>query len=299
MRVLIAVDGSTASMDAVRLFCRLPHKERLDVAVLTVVSLPDVPLTASTDLWYSKFLAGQKEHDKQVYNDVEALFDGANATIQHVSKQGHAGHSIVVTAEEIGADLIVLGSKGQTSLDRILLGSVSEYVATHASVSVLVVRPQKSPPHRDTRLKVTIAYDGSDYSQTAIDQFSKFTWLRNADVDVLSVVPVHRMLQHGLVPVAMENCDATVSEITAATEQAAMQFHRKQIHATATVVEAEHVGERIVAETDHRNPDFIVVGSRGRSGIARVLLGSVSQYILRHSQHSVWIVRMPNSESGQ
>ncbi len=296
MKVLIAVDGSAASMDATRFFCRLPHQERLDVTVLTVVSLPDVPLTASTDLWYSKFLAGQKEHDQRVYTDVVTLFDGANVSIQHLSKQGHAGHSIVNTAEEIDADLVVVGSKGQTSLDRILLGSVSEYVATHASVSVLVVRSQTSPRQHDSRLKVTLAYDGSEFSQTAIDQFSKFTWLRHADVEVVSVVPLHRMFQHGLVPVAYENSKATVSEITSATEQAAMQFHKKQIHATATVVEAEHIGERIVAETDHRKADLIVVGNRGRSGIARVLLGSVSQYILRHSHHSVWIVRKPAKE---
>jgi nucleotide-binding universal stress UspA family protein len=283
-------------MEAARFFCRLPHQDRLEVAVLTVVSLPDVPLTASTDLWYSKFLAGQKEHDKQVYADVEALFEGANASLHHLSKQGHAGHTIVISAEEMKADLIVVGSKGQSSLDRILLGSVSDYVATHASTSVLVVRPQLNHREHDARLRLTIAYDGSDNSQKAVDQFSKFSWLRNADVDVMSVVPMHRMIQHGLLPVAFEDSNVTVSEVTRATELAAVQFQRRQIHATATVVEAEHIGERIVAETDHRKPDLIVVGSRGRSGIARVLLGSVSQYVLRHSQHSVWIVRIPESE---
>ena len=72
---------------------------------------------------------------------------------------------------------------------------------------------------------------------------------------------------------------------------AAVQLNKQHIQATATVVEAEHIGERIVASTDRSKPDLIVLGNRGRSRIARVLLGSVSQYVLRHSNQSIWIVR--------
>ena len=291
MNVLLAMDGSASSMEAAQFFCRLPHKDRLDVTVLTAIGLPDIPLTVSTDLWYSKYVDGQKQFCEKTYAKVEELFDGANASLRHISKQGHVGHSIVTAAEELNADLIVIGSKGHTGLDRILLGSVSDYVATHATVSVLVVRPQSSPRRKDSRLKVTIAYDDSSYSKEVIRQFSEFTWVKNAEVNVLSVVPMHRILQHGLLPTAFERNDEVIRDVTHATELAAIELRRQHAHTTATVVEAEHIGERIVATTDATKPDLVVLGNRGRSGISRVLLGSISQYVLRHSNHSVWIVR--------
>jgi nucleotide-binding universal stress UspA family protein len=55
-------------------------------------------------------------------------------------KEGHAGNEIVKLAREVGADLIVLGSHGKSNLDRILLGSVSSFVVSHAPVSTMVVR---------------------------------------------------------------------------------------------------------------------------------------------------------------
>lgn len=291
MNVLLAVDGSAPSMEAAHFFCRLPHRERLEVTVLTVIGLPDIPLTASTDLWYSKYVEGQKQHGKKIYAEVVKLFDGANASLRHLSKQGHVGHSIVIAAEEAHTDLIVVGSKGHSNLDRILLGSVSDYVATHASVSVLVVRPQPSHLRVDSKLKITIGYDDSTYSKAAVRRFSEFTWVKNAEVNVLSVVPLHRIVQHGLIPAAFERNDDVILEVTRSTEQAAIELRRQNAQTTATVVEAEHVGQRIVAMTDETQPDLIVLGNRGRSGIARVLLGSVSQYVLRHSNHSIWIVR--------
>ncbi len=291
MNVLLANDGSEPSMEAAQFFCRLPHEDRMEVTVLTVIGLPDIPLTASTDLWYSKFVEGQKLLGLEVYADIQELFEGANASLQQLSKQGHVGHSIVTAAEETNADLIVIGSKGHTNLDRILLGSVTDYVAMHASASVLIVRPQAKPRRRDSKLNITIAYDDSEFSKAAIRQFGEFTWMKNAEVDVLSVIPLHRIIQHGLLPAAFERNDDVIRQVSHTTEQAAVELRKQHVHTTATVAEAEHIGEKIVSLTDETKPDLIVLGNRGRSGIARILLGSVSQYVLRHSNQSIWIVR--------
>jgi nucleotide-binding universal stress UspA family protein len=56
-------------------------------------------------------------------------------------RQGHAGNEIVKTAEELKADLIVVGSHGRSEVDRLLLGSVSSFVVSNSRVHVLVVRP--------------------------------------------------------------------------------------------------------------------------------------------------------------
>jgi nucleotide-binding universal stress UspA family protein len=55
-------------------------------------------------------------------------------------KQGHAGNEIITLAEEQKANLIVVGSHGKSKADRLLLGSVSNYVVTHGIITTLVVR---------------------------------------------------------------------------------------------------------------------------------------------------------------
>jgi nucleotide-binding universal stress UspA family protein len=55
-------------------------------------------------------------------------------------KQGHAGNEIVNLAEQQKADLIVVGSHGKSKADRLLLGSISNYVVTHGLITTLVVR---------------------------------------------------------------------------------------------------------------------------------------------------------------
>jgi len=55
-------------------------------------------------------------------------------------EQGHAGDTILSTAEKLNADLIIMGSHGKSNIDRILIGSVSSFVVEHSKVSVLVVR---------------------------------------------------------------------------------------------------------------------------------------------------------------
>ena len=62
-------------------------------------------------------------------------------SIETLVSEGHPGSTIVNTAKERDIDLIVIGAVGHSTIDRMLLGSVSAFVATHASCSVLVVRP--------------------------------------------------------------------------------------------------------------------------------------------------------------
>ncbi len=291
MKVLLAIDGSESAMEAAKFIRRLPHRDPIILSVLTVTALPDVPMTATTDLWYSKYVAGQKVLNEQAFSDVAALLQGLDATVQHLSKQGHAGHSIVTMAEETQTDLIVVGSKGHTQVDRILIGSTSDFVATHSSKSVLVVRPSSPSHDPEAMLKITIAYDESKYSEAAIHQFSKFQWAKSSEVEVLTIVPRHRIAEPGFFENPFDKHEAIIHNATLAAESASRNLRKQLIHATTNAIEADHVAEKIVEWTDRSKPDLIVLGDRGRSGIARMLLGSVSQYVLRHSTRSVWIAR--------
>ncbi len=96
------------------------------------------------------------------------MFEGADVRCTKVIRNGHPGVTIVDEAQQRGVDLIVVGSIGHSTFSRILLGSSSDFVASHAPCSVLVARPTPSREAGHHYLKACIAYDGSDSTKHAI-----------------------------------------------------------------------------------------------------------------------------------
>jgi nucleotide-binding universal stress UspA family protein len=289
VKILIAIDGSSGALESAKYYASLVNPNRFEVTVVTAVGLPKGSLTGSSGIAYSQFVAEALKNDERNYAAVVNLFANANAHLQHVVKHGHIGHCLVTAAEEADASLIVMGSKGNTRNERVALGSVSEYVATHASCSVFVVRSQPENPRE--RIKVTVAFDDSASSRALIKQLRELPWAQYADVQVVSVVPIHQIERMDSPTVTLENSESLLSEIRASTENAVAELNASGIKATGKVVESKHIGEQIAGLANLYKSDMIMMGAQGQTGVARSLLGSVTHYILRHATQSVWVVR--------
>ncbi len=81
----------------------------------------------------------QKE-GKEVLEAARKKADAAGVSLTTHLGQGHAGSQIVALAKELGVDLIMLGSYGKSGVDRLLLGSVTDYVVRNSSITTTVVR---------------------------------------------------------------------------------------------------------------------------------------------------------------
>lgn len=290
MKVLLATDGSPHAEFAAATLCRLPHADPLDLTVMTTVILPDVGTDASSMAWGTEFLEQQQKIAKEHFAHIERMFDGANATLRHKMSEGHVGQSIVVEAEQFAADLIVLGAKGHSTVERILLGSVSDFVATHASCSVLVVRPAAVDRPLE-RFHVTIAYDGSAPSEAAVDQFTQFGWGPAAECHLLRVLPLIRTFRQDLLPAESTHRPEQQMAAVRANERVVGRLRRVAPRSESHVIESDHVPEAIVSFAASHHADLVIVGSTGHSALHRILLGSVSRYVLRHAAASVWIAR--------
>ena len=287
MKVLLATDGSTYAEAAARFLARLPHVDRLDIDVLTVINVPHIHSTHLGDDWRPGFLGRETLAAEEVFDRIAAMFEGANARLRHTIREGNRGETIVDYAEQCGANLIVMGARGRSPISRILLGSTSDYVATHAPCSVLVIRPSASQADQHDRLRVALAYDDTGPSQAAIEEFSEFQWGQQTELHVISVVSyVSEFLNESLVD-PLEVKQHADRMIQGAVEQ---------LRAVAPGVECElidcdHVGDGIVQFAERQACDLVVMGHTNRSVLGQWLLGSVSKYVLRHSPCSVWITR--------
>ena len=146
MRILLAVDGSTPSQDAIDEVASRPWPTSSMARVISVVRTYIPPATefvpaalTPQDIWQ------QHEKDAQQIADAAAeRLRPAGLSVDKAVRQGDPRTVIVDEAAEWGADLIVVGSHGHTGLTRLLLGSVAQAVVAHAPCSVEVVRRRRT-----------------------------------------------------------------------------------------------------------------------------------------------------------
>jgi nucleotide-binding universal stress UspA family protein len=150
MKILLAVDGSAPSDEAVNEVARRPWPADSTVKVLSVVEPLSIPATenwVAPDNYYQDLLqAGRNQAQAVIDKAVKLLRAGEGASLEIITEvlEGPPKSVILDEAEAWGADLIVLGSRGLGAFQRFLLGSVSHAVASHAKCSVEIVRGRES-----------------------------------------------------------------------------------------------------------------------------------------------------------
>jgi nucleotide-binding universal stress UspA family protein len=206
---------------------------------------------------------------------------------------GHPGSAIVTEAREMTADLVVVGSRGHGTIESMLLGSVSRHVASHAECSVLVAR---SPRLRS----VLFATDGSESARVAEQALATWPMFADTAVRVISVAQTGMPTAIGGVPGLYdqvmeqyeEDVDKARLESAAEADAAARRLTEAGLRATSETGDGDPAGE-IVRAAVARGSDLIVTGTHGRTGLSRLLLGSVAGNVAGHATASVLIVRAP------
>jgi len=138
-KILAAIDGSKASE---RAFVRAVEEAVLHGAKLHVVYVVETGLFSSlpADNTVEIMYSALEKEGEEVLAKARTLAKERGIVLTTSLKQGHAGNEIVNLAEQQKADLIVVGSHGKSKADRLLLGSISNYVVTHGLITTLVVR---------------------------------------------------------------------------------------------------------------------------------------------------------------
>lgn len=143
MKILLAIDNSEYSAEAVKEIALRPWPPHSIVRVLSVVESVTPP---ATELWYDaggsleRVQQEMNKHATELTMSTAKKLEGKGFTVETTVRDGDPRSEIVDEAENWSADLIVLGSHGYTGVKRFLLGSVASSVVSHARCSVEVVR---------------------------------------------------------------------------------------------------------------------------------------------------------------
>jgi len=286
MKIILATDGSQYAEEAAWLLAHLPHSERLELTVLYISNLPNLHGARNIEDLIAQLEKADREKTATLFAHLQEIFEGANTTLELVVGKGHIGTEIIRTAENLKSDLIVLGAVGHSLLER-MFGSTSDFVATHAKCSVLVVRPTGLRTAKRP-IDVSIAYDDTDTTSAVFEQLSQFGWGANTKMELVSIVSIPFNYSEVPLPFDLEGIMAVKKHALSA---AANRLRELSPVVSSHVFEANHVGDGLVRFVKKTRTDIIVLGNTGGGLLSTFLLGSVSKYVLRHAECSVWIAR--------
>lgn len=297
MRVLLAIDGSDKSQLATDFVAAAawPTGTRIVVAeaVESGVALFGGPWPALALVQTDEIETEVRDQALRTAAAAAAQLEQPGRTIEATVLGGRAATAIVAHARAMGADLIVVGSRGHGTIESMLLGSVSAEVIDHSPVPVVVARGGGTS-------RVVLGWDGSDCGKEAAGVVKSWPIFRDSKVRVTSVGDMEIPWWTGFPEAGSPELMPMYVDATNASRK-----HAEQI---AHEMAAELADEGIAAHADPRMGDaatellaaaaafeagLIVVGTHGRTGIARLVLGSVARNVVHHATCSVLVVRGP------
>ncbi|WP_226023832.1 universal stress protein [Halomicrobium salinisoli] len=216
---------------------------------------------------------------------------GVSVSTDIVETTDAVHRAIVDDADDHDADLVVMGTHGRTGLDRIALGSVTERTLRVSPVPVLTVSDDASAdPGLDS---VLVATDGSDGANAAADHAIALCAATGAALRVVHVVnltPLWGSAGSAAILDALEEFgQRAVDDVIRRAEAAG-------VRSTEASVLSGTPARGIVDDADDHDVDLIVMGTHGRTGLDRYLLGSVTEHVVRLSDRPVLTLRAPNDD---
>lgn len=287
--ILVPTDGSDWAMAAANHAFALAKLGDATVHALSVVDLrhfeDDVVGSASEDLSIAEQAA------RAAVDRVEQVGEEADCRVRTHVEHGIPHESVLGFVADNDVDLVVMGTHGRTGLERFLLGSVTERVLRGSPVPVLTTHIDGGIlPNYEHLLVPT---DGSEGARDALDHAVDIATAAGARLTVLSVVDSRAFTGGFETGPTLPNIREQLQEYA---EDAASALVERATEAGVDVESAVTVGlpaNEITAYAEANDADLVVMGTHGRSGLERLILGSVTERVVRTSETPVLAVTPP------
>ena len=279
-KILVAVDGSQASKNALRQAFKLPTDEKKQITVVAI----DPPYQGDLSLvGVSNIGEVLKGLGEKVLAEAQEIAKEEGTTIKTILEEGEPFKKIIDVAEEEECDLIIMGRRGITRLERALMGGVTAKVSGHFKGRILVIPRDSSIGWKNT----LVTTDGSKYSDAAVDEAINYAKSYEGALKIASVVEVTEEFQAhapGLIEKMIDKAKKCLEDAKNKAQQAG-------IDAETFVREGESY--KIIGDLAKQlHADTIVLGSHGRTGLTRIFMGSVTARVIGHTSCPVMVVKI-------
>ena len=302
MRVLLAIDGSERAGLAVDLAETIAWPTGSDILVVQAVEtgagIYSGPWPALAVAQTDRIEADIRAAAQKTVLEARERLAQPGVSVEALVLRGRHATAIVDQAHRMQADLVIVGSRGHGAIASMLLGSVSAEVVDHARAPVLVARGPRIE-------RIVLAWDGSSCGAEAADLLRTWPIFTGSKVRVVSVADAEVPWWTGFPEADSPQMLSTYVEAADASRKQHDQLARDMtanLQSSGFTAEAERrdgdAATEILAAANASKADLIVMGTHGRSGLKRLVLGSVARNVLHHATCSVLVVREGSSTDG-
>ncbi|GAB3703185.1 universal stress protein [Corynebacterium nasicanis] len=291
--VVVAVDGSAASHNAVRWAANTANKRGIPLRLASSYTMPQ--------FLYAEGMVPPQELFDDLQSETMEKIDEARAIAHEVAPELKIGHTIAEGSPidmllDMSRDvtMIVMGSRGLGGLSGMVMGSVSAAVVSHASCPVVVVREDNTVDESTKYGPVVIGVDGSDVSQRATE-----IAFAEADARGSELVAVHTWMDMqvqaslaGLSAAQQQWEEVEREQIDMLTERLQPMTDKYPNVPVRKVITRDRPVRALVENSE--GAQLLVVGSHGRGGFKGMLLGSTSRALLQSAPCPMMVVRPDN-----
>ncbi len=265
-KALVPYDGSESSKNALRQACAMD--DVLDLYVISVLPTyeGDLELIGVDNI--KKIIEGPVQ---ELIDEAKNIAKAAGRDIKTEARYGEPFQEIIDYAQDIGAHVIIMGRKGLSMMERQLIGSVTAKVVVHSDRDVMVL-PQGA---KIKWSKLLVAVDQSEFAKRAFLRGVELAKIHGSSLEVVHVIFTFGKFC-GVPPEAVKEIRARAN---AYMEQLQKMAKDRGVDVSTNVLEGE-VHEGIADAAQEKEVDIIIMGSRGMSGIKRLMLGSVTEKVI-------------------
>lgn len=265
MKVLVAIDNRPSAQATLDALVKMSWYEGTDIVLVTV--LPSHSESEATAYY---------EDLENVALEVRNLLRHCN--VSFFARHGDPKDVIMDLAQQVGADLILMGSNCKNSMERTIIGSVSQAILNSSQCPVLIAKTPccYAQTEEPSFKNILLPIDNSVFSVAAVRWLANFRWKADTKLVVLAAVEDDT------------DRDQVHNSLNNRARELAKYFNNGNI--LTEIVRGEP--QQVIIDVAHRyHSDLIVMGSHGHTGFKKLILGSVSQAVSHRAPCAVAIVR--------
>ncbi|WP_143960608.1 universal stress protein [Litoribacter populi] len=278
--ILVPYDFSQEAINAFEFAKDLATKAKCKLKLLHIVELPTTQsfntmgeINMADNEINNVFMIELVEKRKKQIAEIDTLYQNApyEFSTRLMFGNPYAGISNEVT--EVKADLVIMGSKGSSGIEELLIGSNTEKVVRHSKCPVITV---KNPIKAEEIKKIVFASDFNDEEDSdIIIELKDLQTLLGAEICMVKVNT----------PSLFENSRDSKSRIKKFVEKLGISNVQVEIYNSSSEEEG------IIEYADDINADMIAMATHGRTGFMHLISGSIAEDVVNHAKRPVWTMR--------
>lgn len=311
MKILVAVDPSQHSQEAIRFVQSVEWPKKTELFLIHVIEMKDAPpiLPSGGPSSWDRVISqarGKLVTEAKAFlgHTKQEISEERHLPIQCLLMEGLPGAEILEVVNDYQIDLVIIGTRGLSNVKRFLLGSTSDWVMREAPCSVLLVREKLSQVTMGkTSAKILLATDGSSVALSTVQRLGLLRGKTPPKVTVTHVVKKPALLEGWYWGKGKAEFQQLAKHMLEKAEKDGARHLEEISHAVKkldmkveTVLTKGDPAEEIVKIAERSKAKLIMVGSKGFVGGKPVPLGGVVRKIARYAPCSVLLVRPGRTE---